>query len=219
MLQFIKNHRDLEGMKGNPERIIQAIDEYANQHEFMIHVGSDKALIIQSLILENKPRTLVELGGYCGYSSIIFAEQMRRQASDARPVHVWSIEKEEEFATIARDLISLADLQDYITVVTGASDEVLKKLTEDGKIEQIDFLFLDHAEDLYVQDLKLVMDELKLLRENSCVVADNVLRPGAPKYREYVGDHKRLRTRSLKAKIMPGEFEVTIANCKIMTLS
>ena len=198
-------------MKGNPQRIIEAMDEYANQHEFMIHVGSDKALIIQNLILENKPRILVELGGYCGYSTIIFAEQMRRQASEARPVHVWSIEKEEEFATIARDLISLAGLQDYVTVITGASDEVLRELSKDGKIQHIDFLFLDHAEDLYVQDLKLVMDELKLLRENSCVVADNVLRPGAPKYKEYVENHKRFRSRGLKAKIMPGDFEVSSA--------
>lgn len=35
-----------------------------------------------------------------------------------RTVHVWSIEKEEQYATIARDLISLAGLQDYIDVIT-----------------------------------------------------------------------------------------------------
>ena len=196
-------------MKNNPDRILEAMDEFANQKEFLIVIGPEKGTILSNLILENKPRVLVELGGYVGYSAILFAKQMRAQASDARPVHVWSLEKEEQFATIARDLISLAGLQDCVTVVTGPADESLKKLKEDGKIDRIDFLFLDHVEDLYEQDLKLAMDELKLLPENSCIVADNVLRPGAPKYREYVRNHKGLRTRGLKGLIMPGEFEVS----------
>lgn len=91
---------------------------------------------------------------------------------------------------IAKDLISLAGLQDYATVITGAGDETLRKPSQDGKIDNIDFLFLDHAEDQYDKDLKVAMDELKLLRGNSCIVADNVLRPGAPKYREYVRNHE-----------------------------
>lgn len=185
------------------------MDEYANLHEFMIHIGSSKGILLQNLLLENKPRVLVELGGYCGYSAMYFAEQMRGQATEQRSVQVWSIEKEEEYATIARDLISLAGLQDYITVVTGTANDVLRKLQEDQKIDHIDFLFLDHAEDDYEQDAKLALDELKLLRENACIVANSLLRPGAPKYREYVNGHDRLRTRTLKGLIMPGEFEVS----------
>ena len=86
----------------------------------------------------------------------------------------------------------------------------MKKLSEDEKIDKIDFLFLDHAEGSYEQDVKVVMDELKLLGENSVIVADNCLRPGAPKYKEYVENHEGLRSRVLKALIMPGEFEVRL---------
>lgn len=84
----------------------------------------------------------------------------------------------------------------------------MKELNEDEKIDKIDFLFLDHAEGSYEQDVKVVMDELKLLGENSVIVADNCLRPGAPKYKEYVKNHEGLRSRVVKALIMPGEFEV-----------
>jgi len=203
-------------MKDNPKRVLEAIDEYAAEHEFMIHVGSDKAKIINNLILENKPRVLVELGGYCGYSAIMFADQMRAQAASAQTVEVYSLEKEEEFATIARDLTSLAGVQEYITVITGDAGDSLKQLKKDGKIDHVDFLFLDHAEDLYARDLKVVMDELDLLRENACIVADNCKRPGAPEYLEYVNNHSDLRTRTLKALIMPGEFEVSIPALRLV---
>lgn len=209
LLRFIKDHADSEDMKDNPSRILEAMDEFAAQHEFLINIGPDKAKIISGLILENKPRVLVEFGGYVGYSAILFADQMRAHASENREVHVWSLEMDPDIATIARDLISTAGLSDYVTVVDGKAADSLRKLKEEGKVERIDFLFLDHDESLYEQDLKLALDELKLLQQNACIVADNVLRPGAPKYREYVQNHSGLRTRSLKALIIPGEFEVS----------
>ena len=118
------------------------MDDYAAQKQFLIHIGSDKAKIISGLILENKPRTLVELGGYVGYSAILFADQMRGHATEARDVYVWSIEKDEKIATIARDFISLAGLADYVTVVNGSADESLRELKKNGSIENIDFLSL-----------------------------------------------------------------------------
>lgn len=195
-------------MKNNPAKLRQAMDEFAAQHDFLISIGPDKATKIANLVLESKPRVLVEFGGYVGYSALVFAEQMQKQASDARPVSVWSLEMDEKIATIARDFISLAGLQDLVTVETGPADETLRRLKKENKLEKIDFLFLDHVEDLYEQDLKVAMDELDLLNANASIVADNVLRPGAPKYREYVRNHKRLRSRGMKALIIPGEFEV-----------
>ena len=195
-------------MQGNPSAILEAIDQYAAYEDFLINIGSDKGRIVANLILENKPKVLVELGGYIGYSAILFGDQMRKQSPPEQPVHLWSLEFEEKFANIAKDLISLAGLSDIVTVVTGAADESLRKLKQDGKIDHIDFLFLDHVEDLYEQDLKVAMDELMLLKSGSRIVADNVLRPGAPKYREYVRGHHGLRSRAVKGLIIPGEFEV-----------
>jgi catechol O-methyltransferase len=71
------------------------------------------------------------------------------------------------------------------------------------------YRFLDHVEALYEQDLQVAMDELKLLGKGSTILADNVLRPGAPKYRDYVRGHTSLESRGIKGLIMPGEFEVS----------
>lgn len=64
----------------------------------MISIDSDKTRDLTSLLVEEKPKALVELGGYAGYSAIFFADQMQRHASD---VHVWSLEFEPRFAKIA----------------------------------------------------------------------------------------------------------------------
>jgi catechol O-methyltransferase len=69
-------------------------------------------------------------------------------------------------------------------------------------------LFLDHVEELYHIDLA-VIESLDLLKSGACVVADNVLRPGAPEYRKYVRANSKLETRAIKGLIMPGEFEVS----------
>ena len=49
----------------------------------------------------------------------------------------------------------------------------------------IDFVFLDHDKDAYLDDLKSILDR-DWLHPGSIVVADNVRVPGAPKYREYM---------------------------------
>ena len=195
-------------MRGNPTQILRAIDEFANQQDFLINIGSDKGRIVTDIIAEEKPRIFVKLGCYLGYSAILFADQMRR-SRPGEHVQFWSLEFEARFAKIAEELIALAGLDGVVTVVVDPADESLRKLKADGILDHIDFLFLDHVEDLYERELKVAMDELKLLRPGACAVADNVVRPGAPKYREYVRNHEGLRSWGVKGLILPGEFEVS----------
>jgi catechol O-methyltransferase len=49
----------------------------------------------------------------------------------------------------------------------------------------LDFVFLDHYKDAYLHDLQRILDR-QWLHPGSVVVADNVLRPGAPRYRAYM---------------------------------
>lgn len=183
------------------------MDEFACQQDFLINIGSDKGYTVTKILSEEKPKVFVELGGYVGYSAIMFAEQMRRNADAAKTVRLWSLEFDPKFATIASEFIAIAGLSDIVTVVTGAADESLRKLNSDGKLDHIDFLFLDHVEDLYVQDFK-VCEELGLLKSGACVVADNVVMPGAPKYREHVRSHPKLKSWGVKGLIIPGDIEV-----------
>ena len=204
-------------MPGNPELIIKAMDEFANQKDFLINIGSDKGRIVADLIKQHKPHVLVELGGYIGYSAIWFANAMRCVLPEGEKAQLWSLEYEGRFAKIARELIELAGVDDIVQLVVGEAGESLKSLKSEGTMKEgsVDMLFLDHVEDLYEADFKIAWEEMGLLREGTVIVADNVLRPGAPEYRKYVRSQKALKSEGVKGLIIPGDFEV---ECPCKTL-
>lgn len=49
----------------------------------MISIGAHKAGIMADLIAKEKPATVVELGGYLGYSAILFADAMCKNSLDS----------------------------------------------------------------------------------------------------------------------------------------
>ena len=211
----MKSHPSFPTLQNNPQKLLEVIDTFAYQHDFLINIGEHKGRILAALIAERKPRTVVECGGYVGYSTILFGAQLLRNSADAddavgRP-HIWSLEASPRFAAIATELVGLAGLSEIVTVVTGPAAESLRGLKQEKKVEGVDFLFLDHVEGLYVSDLK-VCEELGLLREGGVVVADNVLVPGAPEYREYVRGHEGFKSWGVKGLIMPGEIEVSLVS-------
>ena len=173
----------------------------------LISIGPDKASKVTEIVREKRPKVVVELGGYLGYSGILFAHALS-QKSSTKEFHVWSLEFEPEFAKIAEEVISIAGLSDCITVVTGSAEKSVHRLKAEGKVEHIDFLFLDHDEALYQSDLQ-VCEDLGLLGKGAMVVADNVIRPGAPVYRAYVRECGRYESCGVRGLIMPGEFEVS----------
>jgi catechol O-methyltransferase len=49
----------------------------------------------------------------------------------------------------------------------------------------LDFVFIDHAKDAYLSDLRLILEK-GWLHPGSIVVADNIKVPGAPDYHAYM---------------------------------
>jgi catechol O-methyltransferase len=89
------------------------------------------------------------------------------------------LELEPTFAAIAHKLIDLAGFSEHITILVGPAEDVLKQLQNNSDITKIDMLFLDHVEKLYQADF-IVCRDLGLFKEGSFIVADTVVRPGAP---------------------------------------
>lgn len=112
---------------------------------------------------------MVEMGGYVGYSAIRFGDALRRAGGKK----YYSLEINPINASVAKMLIELAGLQDIITVIVAPSHEALAQLVQDGSIEQIEILFLDHWKDRYLYDLWFV-ERLGLLNKESVIVADNI---------------------------------------------
>lgn len=175
-------------MKNNPSEIISGIDDYGRTTNFLMNVGSVKGKLVTDLIAEKKPRLMVELGGYVGYSAILFGDAVRRNGGEK----YISLEESSKFAAVARELISLAGLDEFVEVVIGPCSSTLPIIQQRYQGRPLEFLFIDHKKDDYVVDL-VRCEILGMIAPGTHVIADNCVSPGAPLYLEYVrGDrHKK----------------------------
>lgn len=147
----------------------------------MMTVGVEKGKIVTELIDELKPETMIELGCFVGYSAILFGDAVRRNGGK----RYLSLELNAEWAKVAKQLIDLAGLGDFVHILLGRSDVTLNKLYETGDVKKIELLFLDHYKPAYTTDLKQ-LEHHGLIVPGSVLAADNVLFPGNPPYLEHV---------------------------------
>lgn len=123
----------------------------------------------------------VELGGYVGYSAILFGSAVRKAGGSK----YFCLERNPEFGAVIASLVHLAGLSDVVQVEIGSSDASLARLHSSGTLKKVDMMFLDHYKPAYTTDLKLC-EELGLVGEGTVLAADNVIKPGNPPYLEYV---------------------------------
>ncbi|KAL8948431.1 MAG: hypothetical protein Q9222_005383 [Ikaeria aurantiellina] len=181
LLHFVYGHPSIEDIRGSPSRVLKAIDEYGRTKKYLMNVGDDKGKIVSDLIADVKPKVMVELGGYVGYSALLFGDAVR-QAGGKR---YYSLERNPEFGAVIMSLVDLAGLSDVVKVVIGSSADSIKRLHAQGDLESIDLMFLDHYKPAYTTDLKLC-EHLGLIKPGTVLAADNVIKPGNPPYLEYV---------------------------------
>ena len=133
------------------------------EKRWLMSVGPEKGPLIRELAgrLPTEARVL-ELGAYCGYSSILIARALGPDST------VVSVEVNADAVSSASANVKLAGLSGQITFLHGPSTDVISQL--DGTF---DLIFLDHWKDLYKTDLQLI-ERRGLIRPGSIVVADNV---------------------------------------------
>ncbi|KAI1452629.1 S-adenosyl-L-methionine-dependent methyltransferase [Annulohypoxylon moriforme] len=181
LLHFIYAHPHLNAMRGKPQKVLDVIDEYGKTRKYLMNIGEYKSKTVTDLIREEKPEVIVELGGYVGYSAIAFGAALKNIGGK----HYYSLEMNPEFAAVISMLVDLAGLADIVKVIVGPSSDSLKRLHEEGILNHIDLLFLDHYKPAYTPDLK-TCEDLGLVSKGSIYAADNVIKPGNPLYLQYV---------------------------------
>jgi len=173
---------------GDLDDVIRTVDEFAYERSFLINVGDEKGEILDDAIRRAAPDRLLELGTYLGYSALRTARVMPAGA------HLTSLEFVADNAAVARRILEHAGVADRVTVVHGTLGDGGKTL---GALESehafatgsLDFVFIDHAKEEYLPDLRRILDT-NWLHRGSVVVADNVKFPGVPGYREYMSEEE-----------------------------
>lgn len=169
---------------GDVDDAIRKVDEFAYGQSYLINVGDEKGAILDAAIQRAQPQRLLELGTYCGYSALRTARAMPDGA------HLTSVEFHPDNAAIARRILDHAGVGDRVTVVVGTigdGGQTIATLEREHGFARgsLDFLFLDHAKEAYLPDLKAILEQ-GWLRPGALVVADNVKFPGVPDYREHM---------------------------------
>ncbi|KAL8869847.1 MAG: hypothetical protein Q9174_003959 [Haloplaca sp. 1 TL-2023] len=181
LLHFVYGHPSIEDIRGSPEKVLKAIDEYGRTKKYLMNIGDDKGKIVSDLITEVKPQVMLELGGYVGYSALLFGDAVRKAGGKK----YFSLERNPEFGAVIMSLVELAGLSGVVKVVIGSSADSIKRLHSQGSLKHIDLMFLDHYKPAYTTDLKLC-EHLELITPGTVMAADNVIKPGNPPYLEYV---------------------------------
>ncbi|WWD19983.1 hypothetical protein CI109_104456 [Kwoniella shandongensis] len=185
------------------QRVLDAIHEFGKrENRYLMSVGDTKGRQVEELIREKKPKLILELGSYVGYSAISFSRHLpelhpssiypadwskSNDPNDDRAGYV-SLEKSDVYGTTARGALKLAGLDRNVKIVIGGSSSSLRSLRKTLNMPrpmQFDMVFLDHLKPLYTIDLK-VMEEEGLVGPGTILVADNVVKPGNPAYLSWV---------------------------------
>jgi predicted O-methyltransferase YrrM len=111
-----------------------------------------------------KPKRVLEIGTYTGYSSICLAEGL---ASDGKLI---TIDINEELEDIVRKYFSESGFGDKIDYKIGNAVTIIPELKE-----KFDLVFIDADKENYSRYFDLVIDSVNL---NGIILADNVLWSG-----------------------------------------
>ena len=172
---------------------IAAVDRFCYQRSVMMNVGDEKGAILDEAVRKVRPRRLLEVGTYCGYSALRTIRAMPGEA------HLFCVELSPANAEIATRILGHAGVSDRATIVVGTLGDgrtpAVLESQHGFEPASVDLVFLDHDKAAYLADLRLV-EARGWLHPGSVVVADNIRIPGAPEYRAYMRAEEGRRWRT-----------------------
>lgn len=134
-----------------------------------IAVSPNQGKLLQILAQIIGARSILEIGTLGGYSTIWMARGLKSGGK------VVTLEIDEKHADVARSNFVRAGLKDVIELVVGNALETLPRLAAERRVP-FDFIFIDADK----QSIPTYFEwALKLSRQGTVIVVDNVVREGA----------------------------------------
>lgn len=189
---------------GDPDAVLRVMDEFARSQRWLMNVGPVKGAVLRDAIERSAAVRVLEIGAYCGYSATLIGQSIR-----GRMGRLISIEASRRFSAVARGVVEHAGLASDVEIRTGTLATQIDSLHD-----PFDLVFLDHWKDEYLSDLKR-LEQARLVRDGTIVVADNVGFFAVPDYLDYVRNCGRYASRYVPATVeyheeLPDGVEVSV---------
>lgn len=136
-------------------------------------ISFEKGLLLHNLIIQSKPKRILELGTSIGYSTLFLADAAKKVGGFAE-----SIEVMKEKCSIARSNLDKAGLSKYCKITNANILNAIKPYKE-----KIDFLFMDANKSQYVLYYKGFN---KNLNRGAILFADNILKETTDGFKEII---------------------------------
>ena len=138
-----------------------------------MNIGDEKGAILKDVLKKYQPKSILELGCYCGYSSLMMAHNSRAA--------VHTIDPNEYYTSVAKKTHEHANLAHRIHIHVGTVSTQAGFLKDHGPF---DLIFIDHIKGLYLSDFKL-LESFGVIKKGTVVVGDNIIYPGSPEYLDH----------------------------------
>lgn len=145
------------------EVILEEIKQKALEEHIPI-IMDDTLEVIANILINNKPKRMLEIGTAVGYSAICFSKYLSENGI------IDTIERDVERIKQANDNIKKLGLENQIHIHSGDAVEILPTLNE-----KYDAIFIDAAKGKYPFFLK---ESERLLNPHGIIFADNILYKG-----------------------------------------
>jgi len=151
----------------SPEsKVLQELREhcYAHYEDSAMLSGFYQGRLLSMFARMVRPKVVLEIGTYLGYSGLCFAEGL------ANGGKVITLDILEETSKVARSFVESTEFKDRIDFRLGQATEIIPTLSE-----TFDLVFIDADKPNYSNYYNLVFDKL---RPGGFIIADNVLWSG-----------------------------------------
>ena len=155
-----------ESFTSGESQILQQLREhcYANYEDSSMLSGFVQGRLLSMFSHMIKPRVVLEIGTYLGYSALCFAEGL------AEGGKVITLDIQEETNRVARSFVEKTEYAGRIEFLLGPATEIIPKLAE-----TVDLVFIDADKPNYSNYYNLVFEKV---RPGGFIIADNVLWSG-----------------------------------------
>ena len=176
--EVIGEYEERERAENQVKREIGFDDDHSRRDEFLLSVGRASAQLLSILAKSLKPKTILEVGGSYGYSTVWLAE-----AAQSVGGKLITLEIHPQKQQYSRQAIARAGLSGSVDFRLGDARELISQLSG-----PFDFVLLDLWKDFYIPCFELFYPKLS---PGAIVVADNMIYPEmtraqASKYRAHV---------------------------------